>query len=207
VLAQVDTVADAIESGNPIEIQAALPRLFEANFVMIDNQYLAIRNRMAALPAKEPTRQSVGIISLVYRVMGVASRGWVRAHMEGKAEEAEAALIAELKNTAAESAAFAATGRANLALEMKDLDARIRSTRDPRARALLERFKASRVSVEPMFVIGDDLSRLAESASGDPKAALAGDSDPAILTPLVALEQRFIAINAQRTAALQAGGN
>jgi hypothetical protein len=206
VLDRIDEVADALQSGDPMQVRAAVPKLFEANSVLIDNQRLMLDSRSAMLPQTNSTRQALALFSLVYRLTSTADKAWVRSRIEHEPDKGEAMLLAELRSVAGETATLLTAGRSNLAREIREVDSELARNRNPRERALLERLKAVRVASQESFTVGDELRRLAETASLDPKTALVGENEAAIIAPLTAIEQRFMAINTAKVAAIQRAG-
>jgi hypothetical protein len=187
-------------------MERALPRMLEGSFILLTQQRLLIRNRMAGVPRDESSYQALGVAAQIYRAMeGVFRHSIIaRTGSAAEAEKAAAAVGAELRLVAEDTRALAAAGRRNLKRELAEIDA-ARRGKDVAEARMAERVRPMMAAEEKTFELADRLVAYAQANSAITPAQLRSTGEGSAGAPLRQMERDYVAIT-QEQAALLAGG-
>ena len=198
LLTDFDAFVLAMEKGDRATGDRLAPKVMSGAFLLIDSNRLLIRNRQALLPSSDSTHQALGILGQIYRGMSSSSRAWLRSR--GGPQEAEAArLRTELSALSQEVRKLAATGRANLARDLAEVEtASRRKNLSPAEAAEMAAMRKIFDEEAKVFALAEEVAAASERHSATTAAALAGQQGPALLAELSPLEVRFHAITASQ---------
>lgn len=199
LIADFDVFLVAAERGDRRAMVRAAPGLMEGSFLIIEGNEAMYRSRQAAIPSTQSLHQGLEIGVQLYRAMSAAGRGWFAAKI-GAPAGAAATLRSQLAQVASRSRAASVEGRAQLAVELADLDRRIASSglRGDDA-STLARIRRALAGKEKFFEVGEALAAVAEAAQGGITAAgLAAEPSPQLLNRIAPLELRFHSVLAEQ---------
>jgi hypothetical protein len=203
LLANYDTVFEAIAKADAEALRRAMPKMLEGAYTLLGQQKLMFRNRQASYPKSNSTHQALGIAVQIYRAMeSVGRRTMAIRHGDPSiSATALADLRAEMQRVAADASALAAAGRRNLRREMDEFQALRRSSSKDSAQArLADRALAVSALEEKVFAIGDRLAAFAAEQAQSTAVQIRQAPSSFPLAPLTKLESDFMDVGAEQVA-------